>query len=455
MRKIIFIQVLLFSKLVAFTQVTTFLWSSYNHAADTPFGAADYTFNLTCTSPLRTVPVSANITSSAGTGIFKNVVTPSTASPAYANNTNPMGTSQTCAPYGLVLAADWANVTSSITVTIYFDLSANGVTGPVKFSIDDINTQNSSFYDIVDISATGSAGVLTPVITSPIPSNNTAGGGGCSGSPWSYADCNGGATTASNVLTIPAAGNNGDCTDYANEFITVGTAADVISTITIKYYSGSSAQIGGGTTNPAQQYIVISALTTGGVCVVVLPVELLSFSGKCNGKKNAFNWTTITENNNAYFTLEKSKDGETFETVAKIKGNGNSIKELKYSYTYEEENANNKYYRLKQTDFNGKSKVLKLMYLNCIDALGNLNLYPNPATEEIKLEFESSEDANFTVNITDIIGRLLKSTQHTATQGLNQVLVNIQDLPAGSYYVSINSNIGSRPQILKFIKNTD
>ncbi len=453
MRKIAFIFCLFFCKASVFAQVTTFLWSGYNHASNTPVGATDYSFNLTCTSPVRTVPVSANITSSAGTGVFKNVVNPSTASPAYSNNVDPMGTSQTCAPFGLVLAVDWANVTSFVTVTIYFDLSANGVTGPVKFSIDDINTQASSFYDKVDISATGSAGVLTPVITSPIPSNNTAGGGGCSGSPWSFADCNGGATTASNVLTIPAASNNGDCTNWANEFVTVGTAADVISTITIKYYSGTAGQT--GTANPAQQYIVISALTTGGVCAVVLPVELLSFSGKCNGAKNVFNWTTITEENNAFFTLEKNKDGETFETVAKINGNGNSTRELNYNYSYEEENTSYKYYRLKQTDFNGKSKILKLMYLNCIDALGNLKLYPNPASSEVKVEFEVAEAAVFTINVTDIIGRSLKSINYSASQGTNEAVISVEDLPAGSYYVVINGNNGNRPQTLKFIKSVD
>ncbi len=450
MRKIILILSLFLSEAVMFSQaVTTFSWNSYNHASNTPIGATDYSTNLTCTSPVRTVPVSANITSSAGTGVFKNAVNPSATTPVYSSSTDPMNTSQSCAPNGLVLAVDWADVNQNVTVTIYFDLSANGVTGPVKFSIDDINKQ-SNFYDKVDISATGSAGVLTPVITSPVPTNNTSGGGGCSGSPWTFADCNGGATTTSNVLTIPAAGNNGDCTNWANEFVTVGTSSDVVSTITIKYYSGTAAQA--GTANPAQQYIVISALTTGGVCAVVLPVELLSFSGKCNGSKNIFNWTTATEENNAYFTLEKSIDGETFETVAKIKGNGNSTREINYSYSYEEENTSYKYFRIKQTDFNGKTKILKLIYLNCVDVLGGLKLYPNPANNEIKLEFEASRESVFTINITDLMGRLLKSIQYVATEGFNQSLVNIQDLPSGSYQVSINSNTGSRPQILKFIK---
>ncbi|MEO8761955.1 MAG: T9SS type A sorting domain-containing protein [Bacteroidia bacterium] len=440
-----------FIRTSAFAQVTTFLWSGYNHATHTPIGSTDYTFNLTCASPARTVPVSANITSSAGNGIFTyNVVNPSTASPAYSNNVDPYATGQGCAPFGLALGVNWTNVSSFITVTIYFDLSANGVTGPVKFSIDDINS-GASFYDIVSVSATTSTGVnRLPVITSPIPANNTAGGGGCSGSPWSFADCNGGASSTATTLTIPAAGNNGNCTNYANEFVTIGSAADVISTVTIKYFSGTAGQTGNA--NPTNQYIVISGLTTGGVCSIILPVELLGFTGKCSGTKKTFNWTTATEENNSHFTLEKSSNGTDFEVVSTIKGNGSSNRQLAYNFAYNEDNSAYKYYRLKQTDFNGISKNLKIIYLDYIDAVGNLNLYPNPANNEINIEFQSTEEDLFTITIVDLMGRTFKTLTQLSTQGKNNIVMNVSDIPAGSYHVIIAGTYGSRPQTLKFIK---
>ncbi len=231
---------------------------------------------------------------------------------------------------------------------------------------------------------------------------------------------------------------------------TTNTAANTSSTVS--YVTPSTSNVFTVTATSASGCAVTTTTTIANDFCILLSAEVTSFTGKCIGSKKIFNWQTISEVDNAHFTLEKSKDGETFETIEKIKGNGNSTRQLNYNYSYEEENASYKYYRLSQTDFNGKTKILKLTYLNCVDAVGNLRLSPNPANSEIKLEFEASKESVFTVNITDFIGRVLKSIQYVATEGFNQSLVNIQDLPSGSYQVSINSNTGSRPQILKFIK---
>jgi hypothetical protein len=280
--------------------------------------------------------------------------------------------------------------------------------------------------------------------------NSYGGGGGGSGGVALIGNSSSSRTAAPQVTYGGAGGDGGQYTGTGTLGAgTAGSAPGGGGGGACKYSSLSATDYNGGTGGNGQ--IVISyALCQNDI---VLPVELLSFSAKCLDAKKLFNWQTAIETNNAYFTLEKSKNGETFETVEKIKGNGNSTRQLNYNYSYEEENASYKYYRLSQTDFNGKTKILKLTYLSCIDALGNLKLYPNPANSEIKLEFEASKEAVFTINITDIMGRLLKSTQYLANQGLNQALVEIQDLPPGSYHVTIASNTGSRPQILKFIKS--
>jgi hypothetical protein len=54
-----------------------------------------------------------------------------------------------------------------------------------------------------------------------------------------------------------------------------------------------------------------------------LPVELLSFDVKCNGKAH-IRWSTATETNNDHFTLERSADAENWDFVANIPGAGNS-----------------------------------------------------------------------------------------------------------------------------------
>lgn len=157
-----------------------------------------------------------------------------------------------------------------------------------------------------------------------------------------------------------------------------------------------------------------------------LPIELISFTGKAGKDGNHLEWTTASEINNDYFTLETSPDGINFNAIATIPGAGNSNQILNYSFFDNEnlaiESGDVIYYRLKQTDFDGKysySKVIALNRLNgtkltvkslFVDADNNLSLtLSNPENMPAKLE------------ITDAIGRLVYYQNIKNTNGLVKV----------------------------------
>lgn len=88
---------------------------------------------------------------------------------------------------------------------------------------------------------------------------------------------------------------------------------------------------------------------------VALPIQLISFTGKKSGENNDIYWSTASELNNDYFTIEKTLDGINFETVGFENGAENSIQSLDYSLTDFNVRKELNYYRLIQTDFDGKS----------------------------------------------------------------------------------------------------
>ena len=124
--------------------------------------------------------------------------------------------------------------------------------------------------------------------------------------------------------------------------------------ISVGYFSSS-----GGTGN------FILAVTENGACGAALPVQFLSFSGFYNKECNLLTWSTATETNNDYFTIERSVDGNVWEYVDVVDGLNTTINTSYYQYKdfkYKDNVIN--YYRLKQTDHNGDSNYSSIIAID-------------------------------------------------------------------------------------------
>jgi hypothetical protein len=87
-----------------------------------------------------------------------------------------------------------------------------------------------------------------------------------------------------------------------------------------------------------------------------LPIELLSFTGNKIDNYNYIEWTTSSEINNDYFTLERSNDGESWKRIYYISGAGNSNQKIMYNFKDYEFKKYINYYKLTQVDFDGEGK---------------------------------------------------------------------------------------------------
>lgn len=65
------------------------------------------------------------------------------------------------------------------------------------------------------------------------------------------------------------------------------------------------------------------------------------------------------------------------------------------------------------------------------------NAYPNPANTSIKIPFYVKDNGKVTITVSDIMGRTLEQiTPAQVNNGLNEVAVNVTDLPNGIYFYS-------------------
>ena len=95
-------------------------------------------------------------------------------------------------------------------------------------------------------------------------------------------------------------------------------SATAVTTTDIIGISSGSFTVKGGSENANNtsytNYYV--AFGNGGQ----LPVELMDFNVACNEGHVKINWATASENNNEYFTVERSDDGINFEIIGKVTG---------------------------------------------------------------------------------------------------------------------------------------
>ncbi|MGV3587683.1 MAG: T9SS type A sorting domain-containing protein [Adhaeribacter sp.] len=184
----------------------------------------------------------------------------------------------------------------------------------------------------------------------------------------------------------------------------------------------------------------------------VLPVELLYFKVKqINGEVNLI-WATATETENKGFEIEKSQDGKIFRKIGQVAGAGNSLELQKYTFRDRTVLAGTVYYRLKQVDFMGTYTYSAVAALKA-DANNQPQLlaYPNPTKDKITLVLQTPATEKYNLEIRDLAGKLVLTEKAIFSNQTDELVLNLQHLPAGTYLVSARSE--ASVLVTRIIKN--
>ncbi|MBN4052229.1 T9SS type A sorting domain-containing protein [Sphingobacteriaceae bacterium AH-315-L07] len=173
-----------------------------------------------------------------------------------------------------------------------------------------------------------------------------------------------------------------------------------------------------------------------------LPIKLLDFSAETDGQLVRLKWSTASEIDNDYFTIERSEDGLNFEVIHLIDGAGNSFNQIDYTVVDEAPIDGISYYRLKQTDFDGQFEYFPVVSVNVkLKQFDLSGIYPNPAKNNVIIEFTAEEYDEVTMSLYNLMGQELIKKNITTKQGMNELGVDISNLTEGTYFiVMINQN---------------
>jgi hypothetical protein len=181
-------------------------------------------------------------------------------------------------------------------------------------------------------------------------------------------------------------------------------------------------------------------LATKNYPISPLPIELIDFTAKLNGKKVDITWSTETEINNDYYVVEKSIDGIHFETLSKVDAAGNSVSVRDYINIDPNPFEGLSYYRLKQVDFNGSFTYSTIVYINYNVVNNIISIFPNPTDGKLTLNIIGLENKEILITITDMTGK--ECYREVIIKDENNQLIALDlkhQLAAGSYIIQVNS----------------
>ncbi len=173
----------------------------------------------------------------------------------------------------------------------------------------------------------------------------------------------------------------------------------------------------------------------------LLPIQLLKFDVRKENNSANLSWTTATETNNQYFSIEKSSDVDNWNPIAKVNSkalHGNSISPLTYSFIDANLFSGNNYYRLKQVDYNGKFSYSPIK--NIYNARITPIVFPNPFENNFNLNILSDAGSSIKYSLYNNLGQLVLEEEQTQGQSGNFAKKIEAPQGTGIYYMVLQVN---------------
>ncbi|PBQ33567.1 hypothetical protein CNR22_17900 [Sphingobacteriaceae bacterium] len=297
----------------------------------------------------------------------------------------------------------------------------------------------------IRISANGSAATNA--------SNDGAGGGGAGGSILLQVNTFS-VSSACPLVNSGSGGNGGNVTDGASHGGGGGGGQGVVlysipqptSNITTSVSNGGAGadNSGGSVTAGSGTGVNNAGIVAAGAGP--LPIQLVTFSAEKENGKVKLTWSTASETNNAYFTIEKSEDGINYSVVGNIDGAGTSRTYRNYGYYDSKPYSGISYYRLKQTDYSGKYEYSPIVSVRFTETLV-FSVFPNPAgiDEPIYITLDKkSGEGGITLALYDLTGKILIN-KLIITDGERETSVRLDNygIEKGIYILKLDNGTNS------------
>lgn len=179
-----------------------------------------------------------------------------------------------------------------------------------------------------------------------------------------------------------------------------------------------------------------------------LPIELLHFQAKQLRDHVVLNWSTSTEINNDFFTIERAGTDHRYFPILTENGAGTSRHVLHYQRSDRSPLSGTNYYRLKQTDFDGQYAYSIPVRVDFQDSSTKITLWQTQSQPDL-LHLRGGQLDDFQLEALSPTGVLL---QELSASGQT---LRIPDLPAGVYLLRLTHQRTGEQVVQRFVAGMD
>ena len=164
----------------------------------------------------------------------------------------------------------------------------------------------------------------------------------------------------------------------------------------------------------------------------ILPVRFTDFHSTVIGKDIQLSWQTATESNSKNFVIETSIDGQRFTALDSIPAAGNSSSVKNYSYRHVGPGAGPHYYRVRETDMDGKYYYTNTLRETLL-SLATITIFPMPARSNVTITHSSARSGD-RINVYTINGILV--LDKSPATGSTQTTIDVSSYNKGTYIIT-------------------
>lgn len=228
-------------------------------------------------------------------------------------------------------------------------------------------------------------------------------------------------------------------TGYTRTLV-VGTQNDALNSDILSTNKTTTITLASGTYNPN-----IDAGFYIGVPLGVKELKATTAIINANNTNTCqVNWYTVDEVNTQNFTITRSIDNKNFQAVGTTNANNNTTGRTNYTFQDNIEgvkNATTIYYQIVLNDIDGKQTKSNVISVRPNTKNNEISIYPIPFKDVITINYPSTEATSVRVELTDVSGRIVRTTSKEVIQGNNTIQLNgLTNVANGTYFLRIVNN---------------